>query len=778
MAEAITNITVADVIQQRSETLFHEHKQKIYVETDRLFVGLMFLQWVGGIIAALWISPQAWAGHVSHVHIHVWAAIFLGGLISFPPIILGLIKPGAPSTRYVISIAQMLTSALLIHLSGGRIETHFHVFGSLAFLAIYRDWPVLIPATIVVAIDHWVRGVYWPQSVFGVLVAEPWRWIEHAAWVLFEDIFLINSCLRSMREMKEIAERRARIELVNQQIEATVVERTKELSVSEEKTRLIIETANDAFIGMDENGLVTDWNKQAEIMFGWSRKEVLGSPLALTIIPERYREAHKKGIERFQATGEGPVLNQRIEISALRKNGHEFPVELTIWPVRVGQSCKFSAFIRDIRERKQTERRLAGQYAVTKVLAEADALEKATPRILEAVCTSLGWQFGEMWRVDSVKNKLRCVEMWHDSSIPMAKFEIATREVVFERGVGIPGLVWEKDQPIWIPDLTKEPRFLRTDSAIKEKLHSTFAFPIRVEAQVIGVLNFLSREIQQPDDKLLEMLTAIGSQIGQFIERKEAEEQLKIAQSQVIQAEKLNSVGRLASGVAHEVKNPLAILLQGVDYLTRNSNVKDENTQIALDSMRGAVRRADSVIKGLLDFASLTNMNIVSVHLKDIIESSLLLVRHEFDRLHIQINRNFEPGVPDLKLDKNRIEQVFVNLFLNAAYAMSDGGELNIKIYLKKLNEVGYCIGYRKNDVFKPGDTVVAMDAEDTGTGIPPDVLDKIFDPFFTTRRGTGGTGLGLSVVRNIIQMHQGLITMQNRETGKGARATILFRIL
>src|SRR5205814_10316677 len=151
---------------------------------------LMGVQWVFGIVAALIISPRTWAGMGSQVHPHVWAAVILGGILSTPPILLAVFLPGRALTRYVISIAQMLWSALLIHLTGGRIETHFHVFGSLAFLAFYRDWKVLVPATVVVAADHLVRQLYWPESVYGVSSPEWWRFLEHAGWVIFADIFL------------------------------------------------------------------------------------------------------------------------------------------------------------------------------------------------------------------------------------------------------------------------------------------------------------------------------------------------------------------------------------------------------------------------------------------------------------------------------------------------------------------------------------------------------------------------------------------------------------
>ena len=196
----------------RAQALFHASQQTLFRRTDRWFAALMGCQWVAGVGAACWISPRTWAGTTSQTHPHVWAAIFLGGAISLLPIVLALTRPGRASTRHVIAIGQMLTSALLIHLTGGRIETHFHVFGSLAFLAVYRDWRILVPATVVVALDHLLRGLFWPQSVYGVLSASGWRWFEHAGWVLFEDVFLIASCRRGLEEMRAAAARQAELE--------------------------------------------------------------------------------------------------------------------------------------------------------------------------------------------------------------------------------------------------------------------------------------------------------------------------------------------------------------------------------------------------------------------------------------------------------------------------------------------------------------------------------------------------------------------------------------
>ncbi len=197
---------------------FQNHCQQVWQRTDRMFAGLMALQWLAGIGVALWITPFTWIGANSSIHLHVLAAIFLGGVIAAFPILLVFFRPGQPITRHVIAVAQMLASALLIHLTGGRIETHFQIFGSLAFLAFYRDWRVLVTASIVVTLDHFLRGTYWPRSIFGTVTPDSFRWIEHAGWVLFEDVFLFIMCHQSILEMRAIAERQAELELTNDRV--------------------------------------------------------------------------------------------------------------------------------------------------------------------------------------------------------------------------------------------------------------------------------------------------------------------------------------------------------------------------------------------------------------------------------------------------------------------------------------------------------------------------------------------------------------------------------
>jgi signal transduction histidine kinase len=266
------------------------------------------------------------------------------------------------------------------------------------------------------------------------------------------------------------------------------------------------------------------------------------------------------------------------------------------------------------------------------------------------------------------------------------------------------------------------------------------------------------------------------------IERKKTDESLKAAytslqetQGQLIQAEKLTALGELASGVAHEVRNPLGIILQGVNYLENRISAKEDDIVETLAMLKDSVNRADKIINGLLDFSRFTTLNLQPEEINSILESSLVLVKSQFKVEYIEIVRELKSDLPRVLADKNKLEQVFVNLFLNAIQAMPEGGKIIIRSYEKQMAEARDGIDKLLRENFHAGEQVVIVELEDTGIGILEENMKKIFDPFFTTKGPKSGTGLGLSVSRNIIQMHKGLIYAES-QVGKGSKITVVLK--
>lgn len=222
-------VDISSELSKRSSELMNLRENKMHSKTDLLFAGLLVIEWLAATGYAVVASPFSWSGESFDVHIHVYAAVFLGAAIIAAPVYFAIRHPGMAVTRQLIAIGQMMMSALLIHISGGRIETHFHIFGSLAFLTLYRDWRVIITATVAITIDHFIRGVYYPASIFGSSAVYSLRWLEHAAWVVFEDIFLIYFCVTTRKELWQICLREADLAITNIKIENQVQERTEEL---------------------------------------------------------------------------------------------------------------------------------------------------------------------------------------------------------------------------------------------------------------------------------------------------------------------------------------------------------------------------------------------------------------------------------------------------------------------------------------------------------------------------------------------------------------------
>lgn len=322
----------------------------------------------------------------------------------------------------------------------------------------------------------------------------------------------------------------------------------------------VLETALDAVVVMDCEGHIVDWNSKACEIFGWSWDEAVGAILGDLIIPSQFREAHNLGLDRFIRGGNGPLLRKRIEVSALRKSGQEFPVELSITPYDEAGRLVFLGFIRDITDRKDAARRLQQQARQAKVLYEAisfvagavspeDALEKC----LGAVHELTDWPLGHIYLPSKRDAALLDPSgIWFPASGDLyQELKEATSSTRFSIGKGLPGLVWQTGEPVWIADVRTDPRFPRAPAMDLVGINSAIGFPIKNGDTTIAILEFFTPVRSQPDPNLLLILRSIGDQVGRAFERRQAEARLKReTERQKILLAELN----------HRVKNMLAVV--------------------------------------------------------------------------------------------------------------------------------------------------------------------------------------------------------------------------
>jgi PAS domain S-box-containing protein len=292
-----------------------------------------------------------------------------------------------------------------------------------------------------------------------------------------------------------------------------------------DEANAIVQSAFDAYIGIDRHGRVIAWNRQAERTFGWTRDEMLGHDMAERIIPLHLRPSHARGLARFLATGEGPVLNRRIEVSALHRDGRIFPVELSIWPVGSGPSLRFNAFLHDVSERAAAVQRLEVQNAVSIALVGASGLREVAPDLLAALGQALEWDVAVLWLPDD-DGALRCAAFWSRPKHTFPAYAAETAAITFAVGEGLPGRVLAARAPLWFDDITREGNCHRAASARKDGLHAALGFPILGGDQCRGVVECVSVRTLPADELLLGTTRVLGHLLGQFIERERMEQAL------------------------------------------------------------------------------------------------------------------------------------------------------------------------------------------------------------------------------------------------------------
>lgn len=290
------------------------------------------------------------------------------------------------------------------------------------------------------------------------------------------------------------------------------------------------------------------------------------------------------------------------------------------------------------------------------------------------------------------------------------------------------------------------------------------------EGQVVGLVA-ISRDITA-QKRAQEQLEEANEDLRRNREKLlRVVDELRSVQLQLVEAEKMKLVGRLAAGVAHEVKNPLAIIRIGLEYL-HGQRSDDPNLPVILKEISDAVDRADHVVRGLLDFSAPKQMDWAPTDVNQLIRNALILVRGDLGARKVAVVEELTCDLPLVRLDAMKIEQVLLNVFSNAAQAMDGGGKLTVRTFTRQVMGIGDNVSH--SDRFRPGARLVVIEVLDTGTGIPGEMLGKVFEPFFTTKPTGQGTGLGLTVTKTIVDLHGGTIEIANRAEG-GAQVTITF---
>ncbi len=290
-----------------------------------------------------------------------------------------------------------------------------------------------------------------------------------------------------------------------------------------ESSRVIAETASDAIITIDENSAILFVNRATTNIFGYSAEELIGSELTV-LMPEYLRHLHRAGLQNYITTGQKHISWEAIELPGLHKSGRQIALELSFGEFHKDGHRFFTGIARDITRRKRDEQRLKLQHSMTEILASASSLDEAAPKLLFAIASHLDWQFAAFWSIKSIQNELHSVAQWRDeSSAGTAEFAEASSH--FRKGgdLSFPARIWASKKPQWVDDFASDESFPRAAVAARGNLHSAFGFPIVAADEVVGVIELFSDKIEQPDPSGLDTMVSIGSQIGQFIERVNAE---------------------------------------------------------------------------------------------------------------------------------------------------------------------------------------------------------------------------------------------------------------
>ncbi|MCC9601690.1 PAS domain S-box protein [Stieleria sp. JC731] len=664
------------------ESTLRNHFHSIHVRTDRMFAVLMLLQWLGAFAIAAFTSRLTWDGANSSPHPHLLMAVFGGGALALFPIFLAVYHPGTKLTRMVITCSQALFSTLLIHLSGGRIETHFHVFGSLAFLAAYRDPTALLTATSIVALDHWARGVWWPESVFGIATASQWRWLEHAGWVLFELLFLLTIVRQSVSEMSQSALRKVQLD--------------QALELAEESEQRFRGGFEQSALGMAfkslDGGYLRINDKYCQIT-GYARDE---------LFTKRFQEiTHPDDIaihaEVLKKLSSGESSSCEFDKRYIHKAGHDVWVRLTLSLIRDDQGTPLHLIA-----------------AAQDITAERAAQEQIAKLSLVAS-----------------KTRHSVIIAGPDGAIQWVNEGFTNlTEYTAEEAIGaFPGELLQG------PETESE-----TKSLIRDKLRRMES----VSVEILNYTKrkrpyWINLEIDPVFDKAGELTYFIATQTD-ITERKRRSEQLERA---IEAAESANHAkSRFLANMSHEIRTPLNGILGFTEVLLRDWQ---HASPAEVDEHLGTVRRSGqhllTLINDVLDISKIEAekmcVELIPCSPHQIISDTISILRVTATEKGIGLDYRWEGAIPNaINSDPYRFKQMLLNVIGNAI-KFTDQGAVVVVAYIDTAANDQLVVEIRDTGTGIPEDKLETIfepfvQADDTvtrkygGTGLGLSISKKI----------------------------------------------------
>jgi PAS domain S-box-containing protein len=504
--------------------------------------------------------------------------------------------------------------------------------------------------------------------------------------------------------LKEIAERNLVQERLRQE--------ERELKGSEARKAAILDSALDSIVTIDQEGLITEFNPAAEHTFGYRRDQVVGKRMADVIIPPSLRESHLQGIARYLATGEVRMIGKRLEMTAVRADATEFPVELTITRIPTDGPASFTGFLRDITKRKRAEHELRRSEAF---LAEGQRL------------SSTG---SFSWRADAD------VITWSEEAYR-----------IFQIPQGAPvtlELIGARVHPDDLPSLNDMIDWARNSGSNFE-----YDYRLRMPDHSVKYLHMVAHATRDQDAGL----EYIGA-IQDVTQRRLSDEALGRARSELAHVARATTLGVLTASIAHEVNQPLSGIITNANTGLRMLATNPPNVEGALETVRRTLRdgnRAADVIARLRALFGKKNLTSESVDLNEAIREVIALSLSEFQRSRVVLRTELADDLPPVAGDRVQLQQVILNLLLNAAEAMSGVDDRPRHLLIRtEVDEADQ----------------VRVGVQDVGMGFESKYAEKLFDAFYTTK--TTGMGIGLSVSRSIIEGHHGRLWASSND-GPGA---------